>query len=75
MPLVEIVPNPKTTPQHIQTALSFHTSLGKRPVLVKQEVPGFAANRLQAALCNEAYSLVQRGVLAAEDVGEFATAA
>jgi 3-hydroxyacyl-CoA dehydrogenase len=39
-------------------------------VHIKQEVPGFAANRLQAALCNEAYSLVARGVLSAEDLGE-----
>jgi len=35
-----------------------------------QEVPGFAANRLQAALCSEAYSLVSRGIISAEDLGE-----
>ena len=69
MPLVEIVPSPMTSAEHIDGAISFYKSLGKRPVLVKKEVPGFAANRLQAGLCSEAYSLVRNGVLSAEDVG------
>lgn len=69
MPLVEVVPHPETNSAIIQQALQFYESIGKKPVLVKQETPGFAANRLQAALCNEAYSLVNRGILSAEDLG------
>ncbi|KAF5983026.1 lambda-crystallin [Fusarium coicis] len=34
----------------------------------RKEVPGFAANRLQAVLCNEVYSLVSNGVMSAKDV-------
>ena len=71
MPLVEVVPHPGTNQDAINKAFNIYTSLGKRPVLVKQEAPGFAANRLQAALCNEAYSLVQRGILSAVDVGMY----
>ena len=70
MPLVEVVPHPGSSQQAIANALEIYTSLGKRPVLVKKETPGFAANRLQAALCNEAYSLVANGVLSATDVGK-----
>lgn len=37
---------------------------------MKQETPGFIANRLQVAVMREAYSLVNRGVVSAEDLGE-----
>ena len=48
--------------------MDFYKSLGKSPVLVKKETPGFLANRLQAAVLSEAYSLVSRGIASAEDV-------
>lgn len=69
MPLVEVVPHPNTDPNVSERTLKFYKSLGKRPILVKQEVPGFIANRLQAALIAEAYSLVLRGVVSAEELG------
>lgn len=50
--------------------MNFYEGLGKDPVLVKQETSGFIANRLQAAVCNEAYSLVERGVISAKDLGK-----
>ncbi|KAE8360861.1 hypothetical protein BDV27DRAFT_161280 [Aspergillus caelatus] len=66
MPLVEVVPHPRTHDRAITTAVEFYKSLGKSPVHIQQETPGFIANRLQAALVNEAYSLVQRGIVSAE---------
>ena len=69
MPLVEIVPHANGSETSTRQAMEFYRAMGKRPVLLKQEVLGFAANRLQAALCNEAYSLVKRGILSAESVG------
>lgn len=71
MPLVEVVPHPKTSSSAVQAAMEFYESVGRRPVHINQETPGFVANRLQAALCNEAYALVARGVISAEDLGEF----
>ncbi|KAH7182366.1 3-hydroxyacyl-CoA dehyrogenase [Fusarium flagelliforme] len=68
MPLVEVVPHPKTHPDHVEEALSFYRSVGKTPIHIKQEIPGFVANRLQAVVCNEAYSLVTRGVVSAMDL-------
>jgi len=73
MPLVEVVPHPKTSDSTIKGALTFYKSVGRKPVHIRQEVPGFAANRLQTALCNEAYSLVSRGVLSAEDLGKYSS--
>jgi 3-hydroxyacyl-CoA dehydrogenase len=71
MPLVEVVPHPGTDKNAVTEALNFYKSVGKRPILVKREAPGFAANRLQAALNYEAYSLVANGILSASDVGEW----
>lgn len=73
MPLVEVVPHPGTSKETTSTALRFYNSLGRKAVHIKQEAPGFVANRLQAALCNEAYSLVARGIVTAEELGKSAT--
>ena len=48
--------------------MTFYASLGKRPIHVRAEVPGHVTNRLQAALWQEAYSLVERGVVSVADV-------
>ena len=68
IPLVEVVPGRVTDPVVVNTCVSFYTHLGKRPILVRQEVPGHLTNRLQAALWREAYSLVDRGVATVADI-------
>jgi 3-hydroxyacyl-CoA dehydrogenase len=70
MPLVEVVPHPGTNETFINIALQFYNSLGRKAIHIKQEAPGFVANRLQAALCNEAYSLVARGIVTAQELGK-----
>lgn len=71
VPLVEVVPHPGTSPETVERAVEVYRSLGKEPVVVRVETPGFVANRLQAALCGEAYSLVLRGIVSVEDLGLF----
>lgn len=73
MPLVEVVPHPSTSKPVIQKAIEFYKACGQAPVHITQETPGFAANRLQNALNNEAYSLVHRGILTAEEVDKCIT--
>lgn len=68
VPLVEVVPGARTSPAAVGTAMAVYTWLGKRPVHVRREVPGHLANRLQAALWREAYSLVESGVASVTDV-------
>jgi carnitine 3-dehydrogenase len=68
IPLVEVVPGEKTSEQAVEAALAFYTAVGKRPIRLRQEVPGHIANRLQAALWQEAYSLVERGVATVADI-------
>jgi len=68
MPLVEIVPHPGTSAATVAAAKAFYDSLGRRPIVIRKEVPGFLANRLQIAVVQEAISLVARGVVSPEDV-------
>jgi len=66
--LVELVPGEKTGQETVQTTYEFMEKLGKIPVVVRKEVPGFIGNRLQAALWREALNLVNSGVASVEDV-------
>ncbi|MGU3437887.1 3-hydroxyacyl-CoA dehydrogenase NAD-binding domain-containing protein [Actinomycetes bacterium M1A6_2h] len=68
IPLVEVVPGQATTGAQAESALDFYRSIGKKPVLVRAEIPGHVTNRLQAALWREAYSLVDRGVVTVADI-------
>ena len=68
IPLVEVVPGEKTSEQAVEAALAFYTAVGKKPIRLRHELPGHVANRLQAALWQEAYSLVERGVATVADI-------
>ena len=68
IPLVEVVPGEKTSEQTVEAALAFYTAVGKKPIRLRHELPGHVANRLQAALWQEAYSLVERGVATVADI-------
>ena len=68
IPLVEVVPGERTSDETVEAALAFYAAIGKRPIRLRQELPGHVANRLQAALWQEAYSLVERGVASVSDI-------
>lgn len=68
VPLVELVPGRDTPADAVERGLAFYREVGKKPILVREELPGHVTNRLQAALWQEAYSLVQRGVASVEDI-------
>ncbi|WP_342526976.1 3-hydroxyacyl-CoA dehydrogenase NAD-binding domain-containing protein [Chryseomicrobium sp. FSL W7-1435] len=70
MPLVEVVAGEKTAPQTIDQAMKFYQSLGKKPQLIKKEVFGFVANRLQFALLREAMHLADEGVVTMAEMDE-----
>jgi len=68
IPLVEIAGGEQTSRETVIAAYDFMKELGKIPVLLKREVPGYIVNRLQAALLREAMDLVDKDVASAEDV-------
>ena len=68
VPLVEVVPGERTSEQVVEAAMGFYRRLGKTPVRLRKEVPGFVANRLQSAVMREAIHLVLRGVVSAGEL-------
>ena len=68
IPLVEIVRGEKTSEETIGIAVELMTKIGKTPVIVQKDIPGFIGNRLQFALLREALHIVEQGVASIEDV-------
>ncbi len=68
VPLVEVIQTADTDPAIITRMMTLLKALGKTPVHVKKDVPGFVGNRLQSALWREAISLVENGVCDAATV-------
>jgi 3-hydroxybutyryl-CoA dehydrogenase len=68
VPAVEVVRGEHTDPAVVEQAYAIMAELGKKPVRVKRDVPGFLANRIQHAMMREAISLVEQGFASAEDV-------
>ncbi|MFB7630186.1 3-hydroxyacyl-CoA dehydrogenase NAD-binding domain-containing protein [Streptomyces sp. NPDC056149] len=74
VPLVEVVPGRQTSPAVVEQARAFYAALGKRPQVLRKEIPGFVANRLQSALFREAVSLVAQGVVTEQELDDIVTA-
>ena len=70
IPLVEGVPGAETMPETVDATYDLLLSVGKHPVKVKKDVPGFVANRLQHALWREAISIVENDIADAATVDE-----
>jgi 3-hydroxybutyryl-CoA dehydrogenase len=68
VPLVEVVCAKESDPAGAEALCALMRATGKVPVKVMRDVPGFLANRLQHALCREAFALVDAGVASAEDI-------
>jgi 3-hydroxybutyryl-CoA dehydrogenase len=68
VPLVEIVSSDATDPNMAQEMVALMKQLGKAPIWVKKDVPGFVGNRIQHAMMREALYLIADGVVSAEDV-------
>ena len=66
--LVEVVGGERTAPETLTALAGWMQALGKAPVVVRRDVPGFVGNRLQVALLREAYALVEAGVCSFADV-------
>jgi 3-hydroxyacyl-CoA dehydrogenase len=63
LPCVEIVPAPFTAEETVLRTEALLCGIGQTPVRLAREVPGFAMNRLQAALLLAMIDLVREGVV------------
>ncbi|MGN8550479.1 3-hydroxyacyl-CoA dehydrogenase NAD-binding domain-containing protein [Bradyrhizobium sp. 13971] len=73
IPLVEVVPGERTDPEATADAVAFYEALGKVPRVLKKEIQGFVANRLQRAIMREACYLVQEGVVTVDELDDVVT--
>ena len=74
MPLVEVVPGPATSQSIVERAVDVYGGLGKLPIALKRELPGFVGNRLQKVLNDQATYLVQQGVIEPRDLDDLVKA-
>jgi len=70
IPLVEVIKAAETSADVMDKTMALMAAVGKHPVMVKKDVPGFLANRLQHALWREAISIVENGIAGPAEVDE-----
>ncbi len=66
--LVEVVRGAKTSDDTVETIVSLAKRIGKEPVVVRKDVPGFIVNRVMIRILNEACRLVEKGIYTMEQV-------
>lgn len=73
IPLVEVVPGARTDRAVAERAVAFYRAMGKRPQVLRTEIAGFVANRLQSALFRGAVHLVGQGVVTEQELDDVVT--
>ncbi len=68
VPAVEIIKGDETSDAACDLLIDLAKQIGKQPVLVQKDVPGFVANRIQFAVIREALHLVEEGVASPADI-------
>jgi 3-hydroxybutyryl-CoA dehydrogenase len=68
MQVVEVVKGMATTDDSARAGRDFVKKIGKEPIMVNRDVPGFAINRINLPSTIEAMNLVEQGVVSVEDV-------
>lgn len=68
MRLVEVVKGLLTSDETMETAKNYVLSLGKEPLLVHKDIPGFVVNRINGWIYLEAMRLLEQGVASVEDI-------
>lgn len=68
MACVEIVRGPQTSEATITTSVALAERLGKTPVILRKEIPGFIANRILNAVRDEGIALLEAGIADVPDI-------
>lgn len=68
IPLVEVLGGKLTSDDAVERTLAFYASIGKKPIRIRREIKGHVTNRLQAAIWQEAFWLVEQGIATVADI-------
>ena len=72
MKLVEVIKGAETSEETMQRSINFAEFIGKTPIRVNRDEPGFIVNRLNKGLQLEAYRLLHEGVASVSDIDKAA---
>jgi 3-hydroxybutyryl-CoA dehydrogenase len=67
---VEVVPGRHTAPVAVERTVGVLRQVGRRPVALKHDLPGFVGNRLQHAMQREAMAIVESSAVSPEDLDD-----
>jgi carnitine 3-dehydrogenase len=68
VPLVEVIGGQSTSPETVSWMIEHLRSLGKHPIRIDKEMPGYLTNRLQFALVREAVHCLVEGIAPVESI-------
>jgi 3-hydroxybutyryl-CoA dehydrogenase len=68
IPLVEVVPGPRTSHESVLFTAALMQRLGKVPVVMKKFGPAFIVNRIQRAIGDTAFELIEKGLAGPEEI-------
>jgi 3-hydroxyacyl-CoA dehydrogenase len=68
IPLVEVVPEARTSPATVTRAVDYLRALGRYPIVLKKAIPGYVVGRVAAAVWRECIDLVLQGVISVDDL-------
>ncbi len=70
LPLVEIVPGEKTSPEVMDRAAIYFEAIGMQVLRLKKEIMGYVCDRLQEALWREALHVLNKDVATTGDIDD-----
>ena len=68
IPLIEVIKGDKTAQETADIIYDISLKIGKKPIYVNKDVPGFIANRIQLAVMRECVYMLENGIGTAEDI-------
>ncbi|MFC4986929.1 3-hydroxyacyl-CoA dehydrogenase family protein [Saliphagus infecundisoli] len=68
LPTVEVIRGESTSEETVDRLAAFVEAVGRKPIIVHRDVPGFVWNRVQFAVLRECAHIVEEGVASVEDV-------
>jgi 3-hydroxybutyryl-CoA dehydrogenase len=68
IPLVEVVPGPKTKPEVVGFTAALMERIGKRPLTMKTFVPSFIVNNIQSAISRAVWEMLEKGLATPEEI-------
>jgi 3-hydroxybutyryl-CoA dehydrogenase len=70
VPLVDVVGGPQTSPESVEAVAQVLRRIGKRPVVMKKYIAGYAINRIQHAFNREVNFLIDQGYITPANLDE-----